>query len=66
MKVSLRVQCIIVEVSSLISIIAVTILSVLVFQQLIGIFYAATLNAVLITVIIMIAAKWVHALFVAS
>jgi hypothetical protein len=66
MKVSLRVQCIIVEVSSLVSIIIVTLLSVIVIQQLIGIFYAATLNAVLITAIIVVAARWVHALFVAS
>jgi hypothetical protein len=64
MKASIKVQCLIVELVAVTSIIIVTILSITILQQLVGIFYTATINSILITVIIVVAARWVHNRFV--
>jgi hypothetical protein len=62
MKVSIKVQGLI----TAIAIIIVTILSLIFLQQLIGVFNAATLNAVFITAIVVVAARWIHTRFVTA
>jgi hypothetical protein len=64
MKASTKVQSLIVELGALTSIIIVTILSVAILQQIVDIFYTATINSILITIIIVVAARWVHNKFV--
>ena len=62
MKVSIKVQGLI----TAIAIIIVTILSLIFLQQSIGVFNAATLNAVFITAIVVVAARWIHTRFVTA
>jgi hypothetical protein len=62
MKVSIKVQGLI----TAIAIIIVTILSLIFLQQLIGVFNAATLNAIFITAIVVVAARWIHTRFVTA
>jgi hypothetical protein len=62
MKASIKVQCLI----AVVSIIIVTVLCMILLQQSVGIFYAATINAILITVIIVVAVRWVHTRFVTA
>jgi hypothetical protein len=66
MKASIRVQCIIVEIVAIISIIIVTILSVMLLQQFVDIFYTATINSIIIAIITVVAARWVHNWFVTA
>jgi hypothetical protein len=62
MKVSIKVQGLI----TAIAITIVTILSLIFLQQSIGVFNAATLNAVFITAIVVVAARWIHTRFVTA
>jgi hypothetical protein len=62
MKVSIKVQGLI----TAIAIIIVTILSLIFLQQSIGVFNAATLNAIFITAIVVVAARWIHTRFVTA
>ena len=60
MNASVRMQCVIVEILAGIAIIVITVLSMTTFQQIMDVFYAATLDAVITTAIIFVAARWVH------
>ena len=62
MKVSIKVQGLI----TAIAIIIVTILSLIFLQQSIGVFNAATLNAIFITAVVVVAARWIHTRFVTA